>query len=137
MKSLLFTVSFIFLAWLSQAQETPVAGEDFSFRLVSTPGFIEMQSEEGCTWLTLSFSLWATADPVLVNQTGMLGSDMGKIEAHLENSIFLIKLERTENGILLKSFLGTNWDAEKVVCLDDYCSFQVTNLGVTLYQKED
>ena len=137
MRQLLFVTCLFFNVLTITAQETPVTGEDFSFRMVSTPGYIEMQSEEGCYWLTLSFSLWATADPVLINQTGMLGADMGKIDEHLENSIFLIKLERTENGLMLKSFRGTLWTEEKVLCLDDYCSLQVTNQGVELHKEED
>ena len=111
-------------------QEDLPEGEDFGFRLVSTPGFVELQSEDGCNWLTLSFSLWQEKDPVFINQDGMLGSDSGTIEEHIKNSVFLITVARTENGLHFKSFAGTDWVELKTDCLDEYCSVQVSKKGV-------
>ncbi len=133
----------LFLAILSSnflianAQEDQEDVDSFSFRLVSTPGYIELKSEDGCEWLTLSFSLWETSDAVLINQVGMLGPHNGDISEHLEKSNFLIKLDRTENGLHLHSFLGTEWTEHKVTCEEEYCSIQIHSQGIEAHVAED
>lgn len=135
MKKLL-PLLFLLVSFSILGQENKPEGEDFGFRLVSTPGYIQLQADEGCNWLTLSFSLWQQADPVFINQDGMLGSDSGTIEEHLKNSVFLITIARTEDGLHFKSFKGTNWVELKTDCPDEYCSIQVTEKGIKEYTDD-
>ena len=121
---------FLVVSFSAFGQADEPEGEDCGFRLVSTPGYIQLQAENGCNWLTLSFSLWQEKDPVFINQDGMLGSDSGTIEEHIKNSVFLITVARTENGLHFKSFAGTDWVELKTDCPDEYCSVQVSKKGV-------
>ena len=132
----LYTLSLLLLATIftSNAQVEDADPNAFSFRLVSTPGFIELQAEDGCNWLTLSFSLWEEGDPVLVNQVGMLGPDIKNLDKHKANSTFLLKVERTLNGIQFTSYQGTEWTELIVQCVEEYCSMQVTNKGIEPYE---
>lgn len=98
---------------------------EFSFRLVSTPGYIELQSNEGCNWLTLSFSLWKNGDPVFINENGMLGADPSKLEEYTEQSQFLLKVGRTDGKLLITAFKGTHWTEYEDTCDGEYCSIQV------------
>ncbi len=136
MKYLLIS-SFIFLSFHLVGQEESQEDISFSFRLVSTPGYIELQSDDGCNWLTLSFSLWETSDAVLINQDGMLGPHNGDVSEHLEKSNFLIKLDRTETGLHFHSFLGTVWVEHTINCEEEYCSIQVDNQEVKAHLAEN
>lgn len=135
MKKLL-PLLFFLVTLATTAQEASPEGESFSFRLVSTPGHIELQSENGCNWLSLSFSLWETVNPVFINQYGMLGSDSGNIEEHLKTSVFLIKLERNDGGLHFKSYKGTDWEELKTNCPEEYCSIQLTETGLQEYTTD-
>ncbi len=124
MKNLSY-VALILLSFLSNLSVAQDQEHTFSFRLVSTPGYIELHSEEGCNWLSLSFSLWKGGDAVYINQDGMLGSNPDKLNQFLGQSDFLLKVERGKNGLTIYSYKGTSWSEFEDTCNDQYCSVEV------------
>ena len=132
MKELCIIAAMLLASTLVAQHETEVPYR-FSIRLIATPAYVDLQSEQGCSWLSLHFMVRQNGDPIFVNESGMLGSNMKQLEAYIATSQFLFTVGRTERGITITVYKGAAWDAYTEPCTNAHCALQLTQQEAFTY----
>lgn len=129
---LLFLFSLALLNLITDQKEiSHESSNAFAFRLISTPNNIDLQSESGCNWLSLHFSIRQNGNQIFVNETGMLGSNPNIKTTQLETSAFLLGISAKTDTLIITGYKGTMWREYKAACPNGFCAFDVDENAIS------
>ena len=97
-KNLILMLSFFMISLLHAQQNEP----KFEIKFFNDRGSIVLICEKGCSWKSLRIK----TDDFLINQHGMVNKLNNE---DINNSDFLLSLEKKSNKLYLKALKGTQW----------------------------
>lgn len=110
-------------------QHASESNQSFALGLESTPGHLKLTGLAGCAFKELNFTL-LTDDDELVSAYGMEKENDQTSKSNPTLANFLIRIQRTAEGIQLERIRGTAWERLSFNCPNQRCIQKISFIGM-------